>query len=220
MKCIYLYYHCAFSKQRDSLKYLLHCTWSELPKDLKQSPEQNCVLCLCVCFAVEVLRCHRVHRLARGLQREGGSGSLLPGALPELWAELHQYVLEPGECAMARDVEASYSVPYGAIVHQTDLQRQNPLMQNQSKADCTKGQRTFSALAVSLIQHQTLTLIICFFLIVPDCRWMSYTSSFDTISEIQMMSVTGSKNLCTSHWHHYCISNPTQLTTSKDTESS
>lgn len=151
LKCIYLYYHCAFSKQRDSLKYLLHCTWSELPKDLKQSPEQNCVLCLCVCFAVEVLRRHRVQRLARGLQREDGSGSLLPGALPELWAELHQYVLEPGECAMARDVEASYSVPYGAIVHQTDVQRQNPLMLNQSKADCTKGQRTFSVLAFSLI---------------------------------------------------------------------
>lgn len=86
LKCIYLYYHCAFSKQRDSLNYLLHCTWSELPKDLKQSPEQNCVLCLCVCFAVEVLRCHRAHRLVRGLQRERGSGSLLPGALPELWA--------------------------------------------------------------------------------------------------------------------------------------
>lgn len=48
-------------------------------------------------FTVEVLRRHRLHRLARGLQRESGSGSLLPGALPELWAELHQYVLEPGE---------------------------------------------------------------------------------------------------------------------------
>lgn len=93
-------------KAKGLIKRLVTLYLVRTPQRPKTKPEQNCVLCLCVCFAVEVLRCHRVHRLARGLQREGGSGSLLPGALPELWAELHQYVLEPGEYTTARDVEA------------------------------------------------------------------------------------------------------------------
>lgn len=52
-----------------------------------------------VSSTVEVLRRDSVHRLARGPEGEGGSRPLLPGTLPELWAQLHQHVLEQGESA-------------------------------------------------------------------------------------------------------------------------
>lgn len=55
---------------------------------------------VCASFTVEVLRCYCIHRLARGPEGESSSGPLLPGALPELWAELHQHVLEQSELAV------------------------------------------------------------------------------------------------------------------------
>lgn len=55
-----------------------------------------------VSSTVEVLRRDRVHRLARGLEGEGGARPLLPGTLPELWAQPHQHVLERGESATIR----------------------------------------------------------------------------------------------------------------------
>lgn len=52
-----------------------------------------------VSVTVEVLWRYSVHRLARGPEGEGSSRPLLPGTLPELWAQLHQHVLEQGELA-------------------------------------------------------------------------------------------------------------------------
>lgn len=57
-----------------------------------------------VLLTVEVLRGYSIHRLARGPEGTGSSRSLLPGTLPELWAQhhqhQHQHVLEQGELAM------------------------------------------------------------------------------------------------------------------------
>lgn len=73
-------------------------------KTNKPIKTQSCVQTLwtdrCACvwwMAVEVLRSHSVHGLAWGPEGEGGSWPLLPGALPKLWPQLHQHVLEPGE---------------------------------------------------------------------------------------------------------------------------
>lgn len=52
-----------------------------------------------VSSTVEVLWRDSVHRLARGPEGEGGPRPLLPGTLPELWAQRHQHVLEQGESA-------------------------------------------------------------------------------------------------------------------------
>lgn len=98
-------------KAEGLIKVLVTVYLVRIPHRLKTKPEQNCVMCVCV-FAVEVLRCHRVHRLVRGLPRESGAGSLLPGALPELWAELHQHVLEPGEYTLAAKCMVYLTLPH------------------------------------------------------------------------------------------------------------
>lgn len=153
-------------KAEGLIKVLVPLDSVTIPHRRKTKPEHNCVVCLCAfVLAVEVLRCHKVHRLARGLQGESGSGSLLPGTLPELWPQLHQYVLEPGECdrGSAR----------GFFFFFLPLPRMVPLYikaakPTQMEVDCTKRQRTFGVcvnLHIDITQH-----MIWFFISGPDCR--------------------------------------------------
>lgn len=89
---------------------------------------------------MEVLWGDSVHRLARGPEGEGGSRPLLPGTLPELWAQLHQHVLEQGESATCQ-LFTGFTLYWGGFVIFCPRLAVENVLNEQDSEDVTNNKR-------------------------------------------------------------------------------